>query len=85
MEMSLASKLFLASAVAWVTGRTTHLKIKGTPEEVDVITAALRSTKDLLDALNDPEITIESVIEKLNVKNACGKEFERMTGTQWPL
>lgn len=85
MQLSLASKLFLASAVAWVTGRSTHLKIKGTQEEVDVITAALRATKDVLDALNNPEVTVETVIEKLNMKNSCGKDFERVTGMPWPL
>jgi 3-hydroxyacyl-CoA dehydrogenase len=85
MQLSLASKLFLASAVAWVTGRSTHLKIKGTQEEVDVISAALHATKDVLDALSDPDITVESVIDKLNVKNSCGKDFERVTGQAWPL
>lgn len=84
-ETTLAMKLFLASAVAWVTGRSTHLKIKGTPEEVDVITAALHATKDLFDALALEDITIEEVVQKLNIKNARASDFEALTGTRWPL
>lgn len=85
MELSLASKIFLASAVAWVTGRSTHLKIKGTPEEVEIIKLALNSTRDLLNSLQDEEETVESVIIKLNIKNSYGREFERITGFPWPL
>lgn len=84
-ETTLAMKLFLASAVAWVTGRSTHLKIKGTPEEVDVITATLHATKDLLDVLAIDDVTIEEVIQKLNIKNARAADFEALTGVRWPL
>lgn len=85
MEMSLASKIFLTSAVAWVTGRLTHLKIKGTPEEIQVIKAALLASQELYIAVNSEEETVESIITKLNRKIACGHDFEAITGIQWPL
>lgn len=85
MEMSLASKIFIASAIAWVTGRATNLKIKGTPSEVEVISGALNASRDLFMTIGNPDLTVEEVVVRLNAKSIAAKNFEMTFGVPWPL
>ena len=83
--MTLASKLFLSAVVSWITGRNTHLKIKGTSGEVEIIRGCLQASRDLHNKVSDPEATVEDVIGLLNIKNARASEFLALTGQVWPV
>ena len=84
-KLSLPGKLFMAATAAWVLGKTSKLRIKGTKQEIDALAAALRSSRKFRQELRKPGATVESVMDKLGLKHARGKEFERITGVPWPL
>lgn len=85
LKMSVTGKLFLAGLSAWIVGRASRLRIRGTKREIKAIAGALRSSKRFQDELKRPGATVGSVMEKLKVKNLRGKEFERVLGVPWPL
>ena len=85
MQMTLAGKVFTAGLLAWVLGRSSHLKVRGSPTEVAAIKRALLASKRVQDELSRAGATVESVIEKLRLKNASAAEFQRITGVEWPL
>lgn len=70
---------------AWFVGHATRTKLRGTSEEINAVAAALLSSRKFQDELNRPGATVESVMEKLNIKNMSAREFERVFGTPWPL
>jgi len=84
-KLSTIGKLFLAGSAAWILGRASHLRIKGTPAEIDALANALKASKVFRDELKKPGATVDSVMDKLGLKHARGKEFERITKIPWPL
>jgi isoaspartyl peptidase/L-asparaginase-like protein (Ntn-hydrolase superfamily) len=85
MKLNLVGKLFFAGAGAWLANRASKLKVRGTPEEIKKLAAALRASRRFQEELKKSGATTDSVIEKLGLKHARGKEFERITGVPWPL
>lgn len=85
IQMSTTGKLFLAGLAAWIVGRASKLKIRGTQNEVAAITSALKSSRRFQDELKKPGATVQSVMNALNIKNLRGREFERVLGIPWPL
>jgi len=85
MALNLVGKLFFAGAAAWIANRASNLKIRGTPEEIKKLVAALGASRRFQEELKKPGATADSVVEKLGLKYARGKEFERITGVPWPL
>lgn len=83
--MNLIGKIFFASVAAWLLGKMVNVKVKGTPEEVDAVARAMLNSKRFQDELNRPGATVDSVLHKLNLKNASAREFERILGIPWPL
>ena len=84
-KLSLPGKLFMAATAAWVLGKATKLKIKGTKQEINALANALKASKRFRTELQKPGATVDSVMNKLGLKHARGKEFERITGVPWPL
>ena len=84
-KLALPGKLFMAATAAWVLGKSSQLKIKGRKQESDAWAKALRASKRFNDELENTGATVESVMQKLGLKHARGKEFERITGVPWPL
>lgn len=83
--ISLTGKLFLASVGAWIVGKNVNTKIRGNRDEVEAICNALAASKKFQDELRKPGATIESVVEKLRIKQMTASEFERVLGVRWPL
>jgi hypothetical protein len=88
-NLSWAGKIFFAGAAAYILGRamkqTLPIKIKGTPEQLRAITDAIISSKIFQKEINRPGASIDSVIEKLQLRNMSKEQFRRITNKQWPL
>lgn len=87
-DLSTTGKLFFASMAAYLSGKVgagAFLKLRGTPEELRVIADALVASKAFQDELKRPGATIDSVIEKMNVKNMTAERFRQVTGKKFPL
>jgi len=84
-KLNLPGKLFMAATAAWVLGKASKLKIKGTKQEIDALSSSLRASRRFRQELQKPGATVDSVMDKLGLKHARGKEFERITGVPWPL
>ena len=83
--MNLLGKLFVGSLAAWMLGKATQVKYRGTEDEINAIINAMHSSRRFQDELSRPGASVESVIEKLNLKNADAREFEKILGVRWPL
>lgn len=85
LHTNLLGKIFYAAVGAWLIGKATGLKMRGTPDEVNAIANAMTSSRRFQDELSRPGATVESVFEKLALKNASRAEFERKLGISWPI
>jgi hypothetical protein len=83
--LNLTGKIMLASLGAWMLGKVVNTKIRGSQSEVSAITNALLASRRFQDELRRPGASVQSVIEKLQVKNMTAVEFERVLGVRWPL
>lgn len=85
LKLNLLGKIFFTAAAAWLVGRVINMKIRGTPDEVQAVASALMASRRFQDELNRPGATVESVMQKLNMKHVSAREFERILGVPWPL
>ncbi len=85
LRVSTLGKIFLAGLAASIVGRASGLKIRGNPNQIKAIANALRSSRRFQDELRRSGATVDSVMQKLNLKNARGREFERILGVKWPI
>lgn len=86
-KLSAVGKLFFASLVTGImagVGRSI-MKLKGTPEQIKAITDAIIASKQFQDEVKKPGATVESVIQKMHLKNLTAAEFKKLTGKPWPL
>jgi len=80
----------LAGAAAYILGKGTQainlpIKIKGTPQQIQAITDAIVSSKRFQEEISKPGATVDSVIEKLRLRNLSKQQFETIVGLPWPL
>ena len=85
LHLTLLGKITIATLGAWLLGKATNMKLRGTPEQVNAVSRALVASKKFQEELAKPGASVESVMEKLNVKNMTAKEFERVFNVPWPL
>jgi ACT domain-containing protein len=85
LHVNLLGKLFLGACAAWVIGKVTNTKIRGTEEEVNAVYNAMVASRRFQNELQHPGATVSSVMDKLKLKNASAQEFERILGIKWPL
>lgn len=84
-KLSATGKLFFASLVAAMQGGKSSIKIKGTPEYIKALTDVIKASKAFQEEVEKPDATIESVIEKMRLKNMAAADFKVQTGFPWPL
>ncbi len=84
-SLNILGKIALGAIGSWLVGKATNIKLRGTKEQIDSVAKALISSKKFQDELNSPGATVQSVMEKLKVKNMSAREFERMFNVPWPL
>lgn len=85
LHLNLLGKVAFATFAAWLIGKSTNLKVRGTPDQVNAVSNALLSSRRFQDELNRPGASVESVVQKLGVKHMSAQEFERVLGVPWPL
>lgn len=85
LYVNLTGKLLLASLGAWLVGKVVNTKIRGNEDEISAVSNALMASRRFQDELNKPGASVQSVIEKLRVKQMSASEFERVLGVKWPL
>lgn len=99
LKLSWAGKLFFAGVAGWLgatavkgfkQGMSTPpprlpIKIKGTPDQIKAIMDAIYGSKAFQSEISRPNATIESVIEKLKLRDLNKRNFERLTGKAWPI
>lgn len=85
LRLNLLGKIFFTACAAWLVGKATSIKLRGTEDEVDAVASALMSSKRFQEELNRPGASVESVMNKLNLKHASAREFERVLGIKWPI
>lgn len=83
--LNLTGKIFLASLAAWAVGKFVNTKLRGYPDEIQAVVNALMSSKVFQNELRKPGATVDSVMEKLRVKQMSASEFKRVLGVDWPL
>ena len=85
LHLNLLGKIFFASVAAWLVGRATHVKVRGTEAEVRAVANAMMASRAFQDEINRPGASVESVMQKLGLKRASAQEFERALSVPWPL
>lgn len=85
LHLNLTGKIFFATLGAWIIGKVVNTRLRGTKEQVEAVSNALLSSRKFQEELKKPGATMDSVVEKLNVKRMSAAEFERVFGTPWPL
>ena len=85
LRLNLLGKVFVTACAAWLVGRVVNMKIRGTPQEVQTVANAMMASRRFQDELNRPGATVESVMQKLNLKHTSAREFERILGVPFPL
>ena len=85
LKLNLLGKIFFASVAAWLVGKAVNLKIRGTPEEIQAVTNAMMASRRFQEELERQGATVESVMQRLGLKHASAREFERILGVPWPL
>ncbi len=83
--LNLTGKLLLASLGAWLVGKVVNTKIRGNQDEMNAVANALMASRRFQDELHRPGASVQSVIEKLKIKQMSASEFERVLGVAWPL
>jgi hypothetical protein len=83
--MNIVGKLFLASVAAWLVGKVVNTKLRGSPREIQAVADAMLASKRFQDELHRTGATVDSVMNKLNLKHASAAEFERILGVKFPL
>lgn len=85
LRLNLLGKIFFAAVGAWLVGKATNLKIRGTPSEVQAVANAMMASRRFQEELDRPGATVESVMQKLGLKHASAREFEAILGVPFPI
>lgn len=83
--LNLAGKMFLGALGAWAVGKVVSTKLRGSRDEMSAISSALWSSRKFQEELKKPGASVDSVMEKLRVKQMSASEFQRVFGVPWPL
>lgn len=85
LHLNLLGKIFFTACAAWLVGRATNLVLRGTQQEINAVANAMTASRRFQDELKRPGATVETVMDKLGLKHATAREFERILGVPWPL
>lgn len=85
LQLNLLGKIFFTACAAWLVGKATNLKVRGTEQEVRAVSNAMLASRRFQEELRKPGATVQSVIDKLGLKHASAREFERILGVPFPI
>ena len=73
-----------SAIAAYIVGFYPDVKISGSQPEIDAFSRVLESSREVYLALQGGA-TIELLSEVLSNKSVDSKQFEKVTGQQWPF
>ena len=85
LEITTVGKIFLAGVAASILGKLSGIKVRGTPDEIETLKDALLASKRFQDELHRPGATVQSIMDRLQLKHVSAAEFEKVLGIPWPL
>lgn len=85
LHLNLVGKIFITTLAAALVGKVVNTKFRGSRDQVTAIANAMIASRKFQDELNRPGASVESVMQRLNVKNMTASEFERVFNIKWPL
>lgn len=85
LHLNLLGKIFLAGVAAWCIGKATNLKLRGSKQEIDAVAQALMSSRRFQEEMSEPGATVQSVMQKLGMKQLSAQEFQRVLGVPFPF
>lgn len=85
LHLNLVGKIFITTLAATLVGKVVNTKFRGSRDQVTAIANAMIASRKFQDELNRPGASVESVMQRLNVKNMTASEFERVFNIKWPL
>lgn len=85
LKLNLLGKIFFTACAAWLVGKATNLKVRGSQEEIMAVSNAMMASRRFQDELQKSGASVGSVMEKLNLKHATARDFERILGVPWPI
>jgi len=85
LHVGLLGKIFLAGVAAWIVGRVTNLKLRGSREEIETVAHALVSSRRFQEEISQPGATVQSVMQRLGMKQMSAKEFEKVLNVPFPF
>jgi hypothetical protein len=98
-SLSWAGKIFFAGVAAYLAGIGLQrvagavkaeppkfpFKLRGTPEQIRAVVDAILASKSFQQELKKPGATVQSVIDKMNLRNMTKERFRQITGKNWPI
>lgn len=85
MHINLLGKIFLTTLSAWLVGKIVNTKIRGDRRQIEALAKAMIASKRFQQELLIPGATMDSIMNKLDVKNMTVAKFEKTFGMPWPL
>lgn len=89
-NLSWAGKLFFAGVASYLGSITDSMpkipiKVKASKEQIKAIMDIIQASKEFQEVINQPDVPIEKVIEKIKAKSDAKDRFEKIVGQKWPL
>ena len=89
-NLSWAGKLFFAGVASYLGSITDStpkipIKIKASKEQIKAIMDIIQASKEFQETINQQDVPIERVIEKIKKKNDAKDAFKKVVGQDWPL
>lgn len=86
IEIGSAGKAFFSSIASWLINEEIDgFHIEGTDSQIDAVKNAMLASKNFQNELHNPNATIESITEKLEIKTKAANVFRVEIGTSWLL
>lgn len=84
-NVTVVGKIFLAGIASAVLGCPPHIKVRGTPEQVEAIKNAVDTAREFQAILDQPGAMIQDIMDKLSLKNISAERFKEILGLPFPL
>ena len=75
----------MASIARHISGEKVNLKIKGSPDKIKAIKEVIYASKELFEALNQSNSSLEKIFDLVEKKNTKAQVFTKVTGLRWVL
>lgn len=85
LHINLLGKVLFATLGAALVGKVVQTKLRGSPDQLQAVADALLASRAFQDELRRPGATVDSVVEKMNIKNMTAAQFRATFGIPWPL